>query len=216
MRREIEQRLGLAAIDIYGLSEVMGPGVACECCARCGLHIQEDHFLPEIVNSETLKSQDITRRGELVFTTLTKEGLPLLRYRTRDLTTLDVSSCPCGRSTVRMAKCLARSDDMLIIRGVNVFPSQIESVIMNLAGVAPHYLIEVSREHNLDVLSLLVEVDERLFADTVGHLESWTISVRKELESALGVSIRVRLVEPKTIERSEGKAKRVIDRRNMQ
>jgi phenylacetate-CoA ligase len=215
MRREIEQRLGLTAMDIYGLSEVMGPGVSCECSARSGLHVQEDHFFPEIVDSETLQPQDPTIRGELVFTTLTKEGLPLLRYRTRDLTTLDASPCSCGRTTVRMAKCLARSDDMLIIRGVNVFPSQIETVLMGLAGVAPHYIIEVDREHNLDVLSLLVEVDERLFADTMGRLESWTTSLCKELESALGVSIRVRLVEPKTIARSEGKAKRVIDRRNI-
>jgi len=216
MRREIEQRLGLTAMDIYGLSEVMGPGVACECSARCGLHVQEDHFFPEIVDPESLKTQDPAIRGELVFTTLTKEGLPLLRYRTRDLTTLDASACACGRTTVRMAKCLARSDDMLIIRGVNVFPSQIEAVLMGLAGVAPHYVIEVDREHNLDVLSLLVEVDERLFADTMGQLESWTASVRRQIESALGVSIRVRLVEPKTIARSEGKAKRVIDRRNIQ
>ncbi|MGA2448356.1 MAG: phenylacetate--CoA ligase [Polyangiaceae bacterium] len=216
MRREIERRLGLAAMDIYGLSEVMGPGVACECSARTGLHVQEDHFLPEIIDPETLGAQDPSQKGELVFTTLTKEGLPLLRYRTRDLTTLDAAPCSCGRTTVRMAKCLARSDDMLIIRGVNVFPSQIEAVLLGVAGVTPHYVIEVDREHNLDVLSLLVEVDERLFADTVGQLEAWTASIRKELESALGVSIRVRLVEPKTIARSEGKAKRVIDRRHLQ
>ncbi len=215
MRREIESRLGVFAIDIYGLSEVVGPGVACECVERRGLHIQEDHFLPETIDPETCQPVPRGTKGELVFTTLTKEGLPLLRYRTRDLTSLDSTPCACGRTLTRMTKCLARSDDMLIIRGVNVFPSQIEAVLLEIAGVSPHYLIVVDRVHNLDTLQLQVEVEERLFADTVGQLESWTQKIQLAVESALGVSVTVKLVEPHRIERSEGKAKRVIDRRKL-
>ena len=196
MRREIEERLGIMALDIYGLSEVIGPGVACECLERKGLHIQEDHFVPEIIDPSSLRTLEPGRSGELVFTTLTKEGLPLIRYRTRDLTQLDTARCDCGRTSARMHKCLARSDDMLII-----------------AGVAPHYVLVVEREHNLDMLTLMVEVDEHVISDNVGQLEAWTAKVHHALESALGISVNVKLVEPKTIERSEGKAKRVIDKR---
>jgi len=216
MRREIEERLGIKALDIYGLSEVIGPGVACECLERQGLHIQEDHFVAEVVDSTSLKVLPEGSSGELVFTTITKEGLPLIRYRTRDLTRLERSPCACGRTSARMMKCLARSDDMLIIRGVNVFPSQVESVLLEIAGVAPHYVLVVDREHNLDHLTLMVEVDEHVISDNVGQLESWTAKVHHALESTLGISITVKLVEPKTIERSEGKAKRVIDKRKLQ
>jgi phenylacetate-CoA ligase len=213
MRREIEQQLGILAIDIYGLSEIIGPGVACECTERAGLHIQDDHFVPEIIDSESGKVLAPGSRGELVFSTVTKEGLPLLRYRTRDLSVLDHTPCKCGRTTTRMRKCLARSDDMLIIRGVNVFPSQIEAVLLEMSELAPHYLLVVEREHNLDKLSLLVEVDERVFSDQVGQLESFAQRLRKNLENTLGLGIDVKLVEPRTIERSEGKAKRVLDKR---
>jgi len=215
MRREIEARLGITALDIYGLSEVIGPGVSCECLERKGLHIQEDHFVAEIIDPMTQCVLGPGRTGELVFTTVTKEGLPLIRYRTRDLTQLDASPCACGRTSARMQKCLARSDDMLIIRGVNVFPSQIESVLLDIAGVAPHYLLVVEREHNLDLMTLMVEVDENVFSDKVGQLENWTMKVHHALESALSISVNVKLVEPKTIERSEGKAKRVIDKRRL-
>jgi phenylacetate-CoA ligase len=215
MRQQLEERLKVAALDIYGLSEVVGPGVACECQQRLGLHVEEDHFFPEIVAVDTLLPCEDGTEGELVFTTLTKEGLPLLRYRTRDLTQLDRAPCPCGRTLVRMRKCLGRSDDMLIIRGVNVFPSQIECALLEVAEVAPHYLIVVEREHNLDTLTLMVEVDEKVFGDTMGQLESWTRKVQRVMEGSLGLSVAVKLVEPKSIERSEGKAKRVIDKRRL-
>ncbi len=215
MRREIEERLGIQALDIYGLSEVIGPGVSCECLERKGLHIQEDHFVPEIIDPDSLAVLEPGCLGELVFTTVTKEGMPLIRYRTRDLTQLTTESCACGRTSARMKKCLARSDDMLIIRGINVFPSQIEGVLLEIAGVAPHYMLVVEREHNLDSLTLMVEVDEHVLSDTVGQLEAWTAKVHHALESTLGISVNVKLVEPKTIERSEGKAKRVIDKRKL-
>jgi phenylacetate-CoA ligase len=214
MRREIEQQLGIMAIDIYGLSEIIGPGVACECTERKGLHIQDDYFVPEVIESASGRPLPAGQRGELVFTTL-KEGMPLIRYRTRDLTTLDYSACRCGRSSTRMQKCLARSDDMLIIRGVNVFPSQVEAVLLEIGNLAPHYLLVVEREHNLDKLTLMVEVDESVFSDSVGQLEAFTNRVRRALESALGLGIDVKLVEPRTIERSEGKAKRVLDKRKL-
>ena len=171
--------------------------------------------MPEIIDPTSLQVLGPGNSGELVFTTITKEGLPLIRYRTRDLTQLDPTPCACGRTSARMKKCLARSDDMLIIRGVNVFPSQIESVLLEIAGVAPHYVLVVEREHNLDMLTLMVEVDEHVFSDKVGQLEAWTSKVHSALESALGISVSVKLVEPKTIERSEGKAKRVIDKREL-
>jgi phenylacetate-CoA ligase len=216
MRQKIENELGITAIDIYGLSEIVGPGVACECLERQGLHIQDDLFLPEIIDPETGLGSKSAGRGELVFTTLTKQGLPILRYRTRDLTELDTTPCRCGRTTTRMRKCLARSDDMLIIRGVNLFPSQIEAVMLEISGLSPHYQLIVEREHNLDKLTLLVEVDDAVFSDSIGQLESFTARVRHALESAIGLGIDVKLVEPRAIERSEGKAKRVFDKRRIQ
>jgi len=213
MRREIEEKLRIKAIDIYGLSEVIGPGVASECLYQEGLHINEDHFYPEIIDPETLEVLPDGSTGELVFTTLTKEGLPLIRYRTRDLTQLNREKCKCGRTLVRMSKCLGRSDDMLIIRGVNLFPSQVESVLLEMSGIKPHYMLIVDRVNNLDTLELKVEVDEAFFLDKISQLESLSKKLRDTLESALGLSIKVTLVEPKMIERSEGKSKRVIDKR---
>jgi phenylacetate-CoA ligase len=213
MRREIEDKLRIKAIDIYGLSEVIGPGVASECLVQEGLHISEDHFYPEIIDPVTLKVLPPGSSGELVFTTLTKEGLPLIRYRTRDLTRLTYEKCKCGRTFVRMEKCLGRSDDMLIIRGVNLFPSQVESVLLEMSEIKPHYLLIVDRVNNLDTLELKVEVDEAFFQDKISQLEVLRQRLQTNLENSLGLSIKVTLVEPKMIERSEGKAKRVIDKR---
>jgi len=213
MRKEIEAKLKIKAIDIYGLSEVIGPGVAYECNEHDGLHLNEDHFFPEIIDPETLQVLPEGSLGELVFTTLTKEGLPLIRYRTRDLTRLNYSKCKCGRTLVRMDKCLGRSDDMLIIRGVNLFPSQIETVLLEMSEIKPHYRIIVDRINNLDTLELQVEVDEKFFQDKISQLQNLRGRLQENLESAIGLGIKVTLVEPKTIERSEGKAKRVIDNR---
>jgi phenylacetate-CoA ligase len=213
MRREIEDKLKIKAIDIYGLSEVIGPGVASECLIQEGLHINEDHFYPEIIDPDTLQVLPAGNSGELVFTTLTKEGLPLIRYRTRDLTKLTYDTCKCGRTMVRMEKCLGRSDDMLIIRGVNLFPSQVESVLLEMSEIKPHYLLIVDRVNNLDTLELKVEVDEAFFQDKISQLESLRQKLQNNLENALGLGIKVTLVEPKIIERSEGKSKRVIDKR---
>jgi phenylacetate-CoA ligase len=213
MRREIEQKLKIKAIDIYGLSEVIGPGVASECMMQNGLHINEDHFFPEIIDPETLQLLPEGSLGELVFTTITKEGLPLIRYRTRDLTRLHYEKCDCGRTMVRMEKCLGRSDDMLIIRGVNLFPSQIETVLLEMSEIKPHYRIIVDRVNNLDTLELQVEVDEEFFQDKISQLQSLRGKLQDNLESATGLGIKVTLVEPKTIERSEGKAIHVIDNR---
>ena len=213
MRKEIEEKLSIKAIDIYGLSEVIGPGVASECLCQQGLHISEDHFLPEIIDPGTLEVMPPGETGELVFTTITKEGLPLIRYRTRDLTRLNYDKCTCGRTMVRMEKCLGRSDDMLIIRGVNLFPSQIESVILEMSEIKPHYLLIVDRVNNLDTIELQVEVDEAFFQDKISQLQSLRNKIQCNLESILGLGIKVTLVEPKTIERSEGKSKRVIDKR---
>ncbi len=215
MRREIEDRLSIKAIDIYGLSEVIGPGVSSECEQQNGLHVFEDHFVPEIIDPETLKVLPEGETGELVFTTLTKEALPLLRYRTRDLTILNHKKCECGRTSMRMQKCLGRSDDMLIIRGVNVFPSQVESVLLEMSETQPHYLLTVDRVNNLDVLEVWVEVDSQFFSDEIRKLESLTARIKSELESTLNISVKVKLVEPKTIERSMGKSKRVIDKRQL-
>ena len=215
MRNEIEQRLGILAIDIYGLSEVIGPGVATECSCKCGLHIQEDHFIPEIINPDTEEVLPPGSKGELVFTTVTKEGLPLLRYRTRDISTLDYEKCQCGRTLVRMGKVTGRTDDMLIIRGVNVFPSQIESVLLEIGETAPHYLLIVDRVDNLDLLEVWVEMTQSMFSDEVKRIEDLERKIKREIESILGISAKVKLVEPKTIERSEGKAKRVIDKRKI-
>jgi phenylacetate-CoA ligase len=215
MRTAIEKSLGITAIDIYGLSEIIGPGVACECTYKCGMHVQEDHFIPEIINPETLEPVLPGERGELVFTTITKEGMPLLRYRTRDLTRLIYEPCKCGRTLVRMEKCTGRSDDMLIIRGVNVFPSQIESVLLEMSETKPHYQLIIEREHNLDTLTLMVEVGQEFFSDEIKKLEALSTKIQRNVESTLGVSVKVKLVEHKTIERSEGKAKRVIDKRTI-
>jgi phenylacetate-CoA ligase len=214
MRNEIEDKLNLSAIDIYGLSEIMGPGVAIECLeAKCGLHIWEDHFIPEIINPETGEPVAEGEKGELVVTTITKEGIPLLRYRTRDITSITYEPCRCGRTHARIARMSGRSDDMLIIRGVNVFPSQIESILMRIEGVEPHYLLIVDRKDNLDSLEVQVEVDERIFSDEVKQLQALAQAIEREIKDLLGVTCKVRLVEPKTIARSEGKAKRVIDNR---
>ena len=216
MREELEEKLHLTAVDIYGLSEVMGPGVAMECHeAKKGLHIFEDHFIAEIINPETGEVLPYGETGELVFTSITKEAFPVVRYRTRDITSLNPEPCICGRTHVRMNKVSGRSDDMLIIRGVNVFPSQIESVLMEFKGLAPHYQLVVDRKDNLDVLTVLVEVGENLFSDEVKVLQDEERSISKNIKDYLGVSAKVKLVEPKTIARSEGKAVRVIDNRKI-
>lgn len=215
MRKEIEAKLGLKAIDIYGLSEIVGPGVSCECEYQCGMHINEDHFLPEIIDPETLEPVAAGEMGELVFTTITKEGIPLIRYRTRDLTRLIYDKCQCSRTLVRMQKCKGRSDDMLIIRGVNVFPSQIETVLLQISEVEPHYLLVIEREGTLDSVTLMVEVQEQFFSDEVKKLQELRMKITRQLESLLGISVNVKLVEPKTIERTAGKAQRVIDKRNL-
>ena len=215
MRREIENKLKIKAIDIYGLSEIIGPGVSCECEEQAGMHINEDHFYPEIIDPETLQPVALGERGELVFSTITKEGIPLIRYRTRDLTRLIYAPCACGRTLVRMEKCQGRSDDMLIIRGVNVFPSQIESVLLEMSETEPHYLCIVEREGTLDILKLMVEVQEQFFSDEIKVLEALRKKITHKLQSTLGISVEVKLVEPKTIERTAGKAKRVIDNRKI-
>jgi phenylacetate-CoA ligase len=216
MREEIERRLRIKAIDIYGLSEIIGPGVAAECIEeQHGLHIFEDHFLPEIVDPETFEPLPLGERGELVFTTLTKEAFPVIRYRTKDITKIIPDVCTCGRSFHRMMKVTGRTDDMLIIRGVNVFPSQIEHVLMGVEGVEPHYQIIVNREGSLDTMEVQVEVSEEIFSDEVKTLENLSKRLQNEIKDLLGVSCRIKLVEPKTIQRSEGKAKRVIDNRNL-
>ncbi len=215
MRLEIEKALAIKAFDIYGLSEIIGPGVASECSCQNGLHLNEDHFYPEIIDPLTGQSLPHGEKGELVLTTLTKEGMPMLRYRTRDLSVLYAEPCECGRTLVRMSKVLGRSDDMLIIRGVNVFPSQVESVLLGLGETSPHYQLIVDRADNLDHLTVLVEMTESMFSDEIRQLEVLEHKIETELASALSVSAKVRLVSPKTIERSEGKAKRVIDKRNI-
>ncbi len=216
MREEIEAKLDLVAVDIYGLSEIMGPGVSIECHeAKKGLHVFEDHFIPEIIDPDTLEPLPFGEVGELVFTTITKEAFPVIRYRTRDITSLNPEPCICGRTHLRMNRVTGRSDDMLIIRGVNVFPSQIESVLMELDGVTPHYQLVVDREGNLDVLTVRVEVSEELFSDEVKQLQSTVKLITRNIKDLLGVSARVKLVEPKGIARSEGKAVRVIDNRKI-
>ena len=215
MRDEIEKQLGISAHDIYGLSEIIGPGVACECEYKNGGHIYEDHFYPEIINPVTGEVLPIGEKGELVLTTLTKEGIPMVRYRTKDLTTLNREVCDCGRTLVRMGKILGRSDDMLIIRGINVFPSQVESVLLGLGATAPHYQLIVEREGLLDTLTVLVEVTPEMFSDEIKQMENLERKIKAELTRVLSISAKVKLVAPKTIERSEGKAKRVIDKRKI-
>jgi phenylacetate-CoA ligase len=215
MRKEIEAKLKIKAIDIYGLSEVVGPGVSCECEEQAGMHINEDHFIPEIIHPETLEPMPPGEIGELVFTTVTKEGIPIIRYRTHDLTRLIYDKCKCGRTLVRMEKCMGRSDDMLIIRGVNVFPSQIESVLLEMSETEPHYLLIVEREGTLDVLKVMIEVQEQFFSDEIHKLEELKNKIKHNIQNTLGITVTVKLVEPKTIERTAGKSKRVIDNRKI-
>jgi len=216
MRKEIEAKLAIDALDIYGLTEVTGPGVGYECLEKAGLHITEDHFYPEVINPATGEPVPPGERGEVVFTTLTKEALPLIRYRTRDIAVMNDEPCACGRTCRRMTRVLGRTDDMLIIRGVNVFPSQIEAVLMEAEGTEPHYLIVVDRRPGkMDEMEVWVEVSSEVFSDEVKGLESLQRKIMTELESTLGISLKIRLVEPKTIARSEGKAKRVVDRRDL-
>jgi len=214
MRREIEDKMGITAIDIYGLSEIMGPGVGIECSvAQKGLHVMEDHFLIEIIDPDTCEVLPPGEIGELVITTLTKEAQPLIRYRTRDITRIDPVPCRCGRTFARMHRMMGRSDDMLIIRGVNVFPSQIESILLETEGVAPHYLLVIKREGNLDSLEVQVEVDEKLFSDEIKNLQRIEGKIVKNIKDYLGVTAQVKLKEPRSIQRSEGKAQRILDLR---
>ncbi|MBI5634348.1 MAG: phenylacetate--CoA ligase [Nitrospirae bacterium] len=215
MRQEIQGKLRIIATDNYGLSEVMGPGVAGECLERNGLHINEDHFLVEIINPETLEPVAPGEIGELVITTLTKEAFPVIRFRTRDLTRLMPEPCPCGRKTVKMQRVMGRTDDMLIIRGVNVFPSQIENVLMSVEGTEPHYQIVVDRKGALDEVTVMVEVSESIFFDEMKKQHELIETIKRRLASELSISVQVKLVEKKTIERTEGKAKRVIDNRKL-
>jgi phenylacetate-CoA ligase len=218
MRKEIEERWHMQAVDIYGLSEIIGPGVSIECEeAKDGLHIFEDHFIPEIIDPDTGEVLPPGEEGELVITTITKEAFPVLRYRTRDITSLNYEPCVCGRTMVRMRRVRGRSDDMLIIRGVNVFPSQIEEIIISTKGVEPHYLLIVDRdpETRLDSLEIQVEVSEELFSDEVKRLQNLSREMERHVKEMLGISAKVKLVEPKTIQRFEGKAKRVVDKREL-
>lgn len=216
MRDEVERKLNIKAVDIYGLSEVMGPGVAMQCLeGDKGMHIFEDHFLPEIIDPDTGEVLPPGEKGELVFTTLTKEAFPIIRYRTKDISRLMYETCECGRTMVRMEKVTGRTDDMLIIRGVNVFPSQIEHVLMGTEGVEPHYQIVVNREGNMDTMAVEVEVSEDIFSDEIKALESLTGRIQMDIKDMLGVTCKVKLVEPRTIQRSEGKAQRVIDNRKL-
>ena len=213
MREEIEDLLGIKAMNIYGLSEVIGPGVAFDCKERNGLHINEDHFVPEVIDPDTLQQLPEGMEGELVFTCITKEALPLIRYRTRDLTSLTSGLCGCGRTLVRMSRISGRSDDMIIIRGVNVFPSQIESVLLKTEEVSPHYILIVDRINNLDTLEVCVEARERITLDNKEYVSKVEKKISSEIFSIIGIRVNIKLVEPNTIERSEGKAKRIIDKR---
>ena len=215
MRESIEKRLGIRACDIYGLSEIAGPGVACDCQFKTGMHVQDDHFYPEIVDVDTLEPLPYGESGELVFTTLTKEGMPLIRYRTRDIASLNNTPCPCGRTSVKLNKITGRSDDMLIIRGVNVFPSQIESVLLKNANVSPHYHINVDRVNNLDTMEIVVELSPSTSVDEVAHVEEIRRKLSSDMASALSVSAKITLVSPGTVARSEGKAKRITDNRKL-
>lgn len=214
MRKQIEQKLGINAFDIYGLSEVMGPGVACDCQFHKGLHVYEDHFLPEIIDPNTLEPVAQGTTGELVFTTLTKEGIPLIRYRTKDLTSIDYGKCECGRTLARISRFRGRSDDMLIIRGVNVFPSQIEAALLEMSGTTPHYMMIVDRKGTLDTLVVQVEVEEQFYGNSAER-EVLRDKIGHVIQSAIGIAAQIVLVEPKTLARSEGKACHVIDNRKL-
>ncbi len=215
MRNEIESRLNITAHDIYGLSEIMGPGVACDCKHHAGLHICEDYFYPEIIDPKTLEPVKDGETGELVFTTLTKEGIPLIRYRTKDLTSITHERCECGRTSARISRFKGRSDDMLIIRGVNVFPSQVEAALINVEEVTPHYMMIVDRENNLDTLEIQVEVDVKYYTDEIKGIEKLTKKIQGVIQSALGISAKIKLMGPNTLKRSEGKAVHVVDNRKI-
>ncbi|MFA5515308.1 MAG: phenylacetate--CoA ligase [Desulfuromonadales bacterium] len=213
MGRELEERLGIVATDNYGLSEVMGPGVAGDCLHKCGMHISEDHFIAEIIDPETCEVLPAGSIGELVLTSISKQAFPVVRYRTRDITRLDYSPCACGRTMARMQKTMGRSDDMLIIKGVNVFPTQIEEVLFQMEGCEPHYLLVIDRQGAMDTLEVQVEVNETIFFDEMKKQRGFVEMVEKRLFSTLGIGAKVKLVEPSSIPRHEGKANRVIDRR---
>lgn len=215
MRASIEKQLGIKAYDIYGLTEILGPGVAADCDAHAGLHIWEDHFLPEILDPATLKAVPEGQSGELVITTLTKEGMPMIRYRTKDLTSLEISKCSCGRTMARIQRFKGRTDDMLIIRGVNVFPSQVEAALLTIDGTTPHYMIIVDRVDNADTFEVQVEVDERFFSDEVSKLENLSKQINAKLREALGLNAKVSLVQPNALVHSDGKTKHVEDRRKL-
>ncbi len=215
MRREAERRLGILAFNNYGLSEVIGPGVSGECAARDGMHVQEDHFIIECLDPETLEPVDDYTYGELVITALTKQAMPIIRYRTRDIASLDTCACPCGRTTVRMSRVVGRSDDMLIIRGVNVFPSQIEEALLQVDGTAPHYLIEIDRPGRLDELTVKVEVSSDSFSDSMSRMHALIDRIDRRIQEVTGVRARVELVPPRALDRFTGKAARVHDRRRL-
>ena len=214
IRAEIEARLGISATDNYGLSEVIGPGVAGECEFKCGMHLFEDAFIPEIIDPDTCMVLPPGSTGELVITTITKEAFPMIRYRTRDITSLDYEKCACGRTHVRMKKTMGRTDDMLIIKGVNVFPSQIEEVLVAIEGCEPHYQLVVEKQNSVDTLEVQIEVTENIFFDEMKMQRAFMDKIKKKIESVIGVGVSVKLVEPKTVPRFEGKASRVIDRRD--
>jgi phenylacetate-CoA ligase len=215
MRDKIESYLHITATDNYGLSEVIGPGVSGECLEKNGLHIAEDHFITEVLDQKTLDPAPDGEEGELAFTSLTKEAFPVLRYRTRDISRFIPGECPCGRTMIRHARITGRNDDMLIIRGVNVFPSQIENVLLEIEGTEPHYQLIVDRKGSLDTLEVLVEVSPELFVDEMKKMRAFQEYVTRRIHTVLGIGAKVTLVEPKTIERSMGKAVRVIDKRNL-
>ncbi len=215
MRNEIESRLNITAHDIYGLSEIMGPGVACDCTYHEGLHICEDFFYPEIIDAKTLQPVKDGETGELVFTTLTKEGIPLIRYRTKDLTSITRERCKCGRTSARISRFKGRSDDMLIIRGVNVFPSQVEAALVDVEEVTPHYMMIVDRENNLDTLEIQVEIDTKYYTDEIRGIEKLTKKIATVIQQALGISAKIKLMGPNSLKRSEGKAVHVIDNRKL-
>ncbi|HNZ48841.1 MAG TPA: phenylacetate--CoA ligase, partial [Candidatus Hydrogenedentes bacterium] len=216
MRRQIEAEMDLAAFNNYGLSEIIGPGVSGDCAARSGMHIQEDHFLVECLDPESLEPTEDYTYGELVITALTREAMPMIRYRTRDIAALDPCVCECGRTTVRMTRVMGRTDDMLIIRGVNVFPSQIEEALFQVEGTSPHYLVEVNRPDRLDEITVKVELRPEFLSDKMSVMQTLRDSIVRRIQTVAGVHAKVELLAPQTLERSAGKAVRVIDRRNLQ
>jgi len=213
MRKEIEETLSISALDNYGVSEVMGPGVSAECEEKNGLHIYEDHFIPEIIDPQTLKPLPPGAEGELVLTTLSKEAFPLIRYRTRDITTLDYSPCACGRTLVRMKKVLGRSDDILIVKGIKIFPSQVEAILMEVEGVEPRYQLLADRIEGADTLELRVEVNEEVFSDEIKFLQNISSQIERKLREVIGVSAKVKLVAPESLRPADGNIQKVVDRR---